>query len=99
LKYQALQSYIPDTDLAWPCLAERYWGYEICLKITIRVIGYCFASVILSVGLYCLLPPLALNYDGPTTTAFLKRMLVVGLLADVLCTYRAPLKTSVFTNP
>lgn len=54
-------------------------------KTTVRVIGYCFISVILCVALYCLLLPLALNYDGPTTAAFLKRMLVVGLLADVIC--------------
>ena len=54
-------------------------------KTTVRVIGYCFISVILCVALYCLLLPLALNYDGPTTAAFLKRMLFVGFLADVIC--------------
>jgi methyl-accepting chemotaxis protein len=53
---------------------------------TFRVIGFCFFSVIICVGLYCLLLPLAINYDADTTIAFLKRMLIVGLLADVICT-------------
>jgi methyl-accepting chemotaxis protein len=55
--------------------------------MTTRVLGLCFFSVIVCVGLYCALLPLAINYDRETTISFIKRMLIVGTVFDGLCTF------------
>lgn len=49
--------------------------------------GLCFGSVIICVALYCLLLPLALDYDAAMSLAFIRRMLIVGTAADVICTF------------